>query len=224
MKYFIPIIILTLAFAGCGSNKPDYSKWTVNDGWSDSFGKLDKFSTISFEYPDCFQKLTQVEYENSPITIDIVGDMNDQIYHWVEFGRSINEEVELKESIHNGSLSKISFTLHTSDSLTKLAADWNDHPLSNETFPEFFLKDFISTSQGVLYNKQITVSGFQANSAKMYYQNTIYEEPYQNRVIIFTCFLYNDKFIEINMDSWAEEAEEVEVYYNHLLQTFLIEN
>lgn len=232
MKHLLIILVaLILALAGCSGGAVSYAKWSTADGWSDTMGKAGKIPTISLEYPAVFQKYTQTDYDaiNKFINMNTTGG---NITNTVEFARPINAKA--KPAVTDFvSWSKIRIILHISDEFVDFVVGWKINssgngtayklsPSDNWTALEYYLKAVGSVSQSTVYDKQITVNGIQAYTAKYEYLTPSENGPYKSRILIITLFQYKGDIVEIFMNSFKDEAGEVEKYYNHVLDTFKI--
>ena len=119
--------------------------------------------------------------------------------------------------------SKIGIALHIIAPLIDYAIEWNMSSSDNVSFPEYYLNSLIDRwSLDIKYKKLVQIGGFQGYSVKYLDTGDVFEEPYQNRVYIWTLVEYDNMSLEFQMNCLEEESEEVELYYNHLLETFKI--
>jgi hypothetical protein len=223
LKYFSYVLIVLLVFTlgCCSSTSCAYEKWVNAVGWSKSIGESSELPNISFEYPNRFQMVTKAIY-NQYFHMTYIGGMEQQEYHIINYSRPINQKDDLQTSFNHGSLSTVYVTVHTSDSYTRYVSEYQDTPTNNETALESILSTITPLAESEKIKKQLVIENNNAYSIKYSYHTITSDEPYNYRTIIITLFEYKSMVIEISMDSWEKESEEIEQYYNHLVRTFKI--
>ena len=205
MKFLISLILPVLLVSGCSESGTSYQTWSIEDNWRNTPEYLNIFPKLTFEYPVCFQ-------EEEPL-MRIIDNT-----HGIRF-KPNEKDIEKRDE---QSMSKEDLT----EILIRL---WALDEMERESNGHFDAAEFLDSYGQMLEAPEEsaiigtpTVSGLPAVSIRspIYPEGDIFEDI--DLIWTITYFEYNGILIDIIMVSPVEEAEEVEKYYNHVLESFRI--